>query len=56
MRRDRALTPEQRYQIGFHLIERRLPAGEEVLADLAGGGRNKIATMAKAKLKSAGYV
>jgi hypothetical protein len=26
-----------------------------VLSDLAGGGRGKIAKMAKAKLKSAGY-
>jgi HEAT repeat protein len=55
LRRDRNVSPEQRYHIGFHLIERRHPAGEEVLADLAGSGRNKIATMAKAKLKSAGY-
>jgi hypothetical protein len=55
LRKDRGITPEQRYQIGFHLAERRHPAGEEVLTDLAGAGRNKIATMAKAKLKSAGY-
>jgi hypothetical protein len=55
LRRDRGLTPEQRYQIGFHLVERRHAAGEEVLSDLAGGGRGKIAKMAKAKLKSAGY-
>jgi hypothetical protein len=55
LRRDRLITPEQRYQVGFTLIERRHPAGEEVLADLAGSGRSKIASMAKAKLKSAGY-
>jgi hypothetical protein len=55
LRRDRQVSPEQRYQVGFILVERRHPAGEEILADLAGGGRNKIATMAKAKLKSAGY-
>ena len=55
LRKDRTLSPDQRYQIGFELAERRHPAGEEVLADLAGSGRNKIATMAKAKLKSAGY-
>jgi hypothetical protein len=55
LRRDRSLTPEQRYQIGFHLVEGRQAAGEEVLADLAGSGRGKIAKMAKAKLKSAGY-
>ena len=55
MRKDRQVSPEQRYQIGFILVERRHPAGEEILTDLAGAGRNKIATMAKAKLKSAGY-
>jgi hypothetical protein len=55
LRRDQSLTPEQRYQIGFHLVEGRQAAGEEVLADLAGSGRGKIAKMAKAKLKSAGY-
>ena len=55
LRRDRQVSPEQRYQVGFTLVERRHPAGEEILADLAGGGRNKIAKMAKAKLKSAGY-
>ena len=54
LRRDRNLSPEQRYQVGFILAERRQPAGEEILTDLAGSGRNKIATMAKAKLKSAG--
>jgi hypothetical protein len=55
LRRDRHVSPEQRYQVGFILAERRHPAAEEILADLAGSGRNKIATMAKAKLKSAGY-
>jgi hypothetical protein len=55
LRRDRSLTPEQRYQIGFHLVERRHAAGEDVLSDLAAGGRGKVAKMAKAKLKSAGY-
>jgi hypothetical protein len=55
LRRDRLVTPAQRYQVGFVLVERRQPAGEEVLTDLARAGRNKIATMAKAKLKSAGY-
>ena len=53
LRRDRQLSPEQRYQVGFILVERRHPAGEEILTDLAGSGRSKIATMAKAKLKSA---
>ncbi|HVV53570.1 MAG TPA: hypothetical protein VHO06_28195, partial [Polyangia bacterium] len=56
VRQDRQLGAEQRYQIGFALIERRQAAGEEILADLAAGGRSKVATMARAKLKSAGYV
>jgi HEAT repeat protein len=56
VRKDRQLAPEQRYQIGFALIERRQSAGEEILADLAGSGRSKVAAMAKAKLKSAGYI
>jgi HEAT repeat protein len=55
LRRDRMITPEQRYQVGFSLVERRHPAGEEVLTDLAGSGRSKVASMAKAKLKSAGF-
>jgi hypothetical protein len=55
VRQDRQLGPEQRYQIGFSLIERRDAAGEEILTDLAGSGRSKIAVMAKAKLKSAGH-
>jgi HEAT repeat protein len=55
LRKDRQLDPEQRYQIGFALVERHNAAGEEILSDLAATGRNKIATMAKAKLKSAGY-
>jgi hypothetical protein len=55
VRRDRHLTPEQRYQIGFALVERRHPSGEEILSDLAVQGRSKVAKMAKAKLKSAGF-
>ena len=41
LRKDRQVSPEQRYQLGFVLVERRQPAGEEILADLAGAGRNK---------------
>ena len=55
VRKDRDLEPEQRYQIGFALVERRNAAGEEILSDLAGSGRSKVASMAKAKLKSAGF-
>ena len=36
LRKDRKMSPEQRYQIGFILVERRQPAGEEILTDLAG--------------------
>ncbi len=55
LRKDKTTEPERRYQIGFALMERRHPAGEEILQDLASdGGRSKIARMAKAKLKSAG--
>ena len=54
LRKDRQVSPEQRYQVGFILVERRHPAGEEILTDLAGAGRNKIATMAKAKLRVRG--
>jgi hypothetical protein len=55
LRRDRTLEPEQRYQVGFQLLERRHPAGEEILEDLArDGGRGKVARMARAKLKSGG--
>ena len=46
--------PKQRYQVGFIAGRASPPAGEEILTDLGGSGRNKIATMAKAKLKSAG--
>lgn len=55
VRKDRDLEPDQRYQIGFALIERRNVAGEEILSDLAASGRSKVAAMAKAKLKSAGF-
>ena len=56
LRRDRGFDPALRYQVGFALCERRHPAGEEILGDLARGGRSKIAGMARAKLKSAGFV
>ncbi len=56
LRRDRGLDPALRYQVGFALCERRHAAGEEILSDLARGGRSKVAGMARAKLKSAGYV
>ncbi|MES1208201.1 MAG: HEAT repeat domain-containing protein [Pseudomonadota bacterium] len=55
LRSDRTCGPEQRYQIGFALIERHHPSGEEIMDALArDGGRGKVARMAKAKLRSAG--
>lgn len=56
LRKDRALDDQQRYVVGFHLVERGHPAGEEILTDVAAGGRSKIAKMAKAKLRSAGLL
>lgn len=56
LRKDRALSLEQRYQVGFHFAEQRHPLGEEVLSAVAeAGGRNKLGKMARAKLKSSGF-
>ncbi len=54
VRHDRQLDAEQRYHLGFALIERGQAAGEEILSDLAadGQGRSKVARMAKAKLRT----
>jgi hypothetical protein len=56
LHRDRAVEPEQRYQIGFHFADKRHPLGEEILtAIVEAGGRSKVVQMAKAKLRSAGF-
>ncbi|HEY2899416.1 MAG TPA: hypothetical protein VGL59_02485 [Polyangia bacterium] len=56
LRRDRAVEPEQRYQIGFHFADKHHPLGEEILtAIVEAGGRSKVVQMAKAKLRSAGF-
>jgi hypothetical protein len=56
LRKDRSLDSELRYQIGFHFADKRHPLGEEILFTLAEtGGRSKVAQMARAKLRSAGY-
>jgi HEAT repeat protein len=56
LRKDRALDPETRYQIGFHFAERRHPIGEEILTAVAeAAGRTKVGQMARAKLRSSGY-
>jgi HEAT repeat protein len=55
LRKDRSLEDQQRYEIGFHFIERGHPLGEEALALVAASaGRSKLGQMARAKLKSAG--
>jgi hypothetical protein len=56
LHKDRSLALDQRYHVGFHFAEKRHPLGEEVLTAVADtGGRTKIAKMARAKLKSAGF-
>jgi hypothetical protein len=55
MRRDRALGLEEKFYAGFHFVEAEHPLGEELLEEvLKKGGRKKIATLARNKLKLAG--
>jgi HEAT repeat protein len=50
--KDRAIDLETLYYVGFHFVEEGHPAGDELLERVvAKGGRKKIATMAKNKLK-----
>ena len=56
LRADRRVDGEARYQIGFRLAEDRHAAAEEILGDVASAGRGKVAQMAKAKLRSSGYL
>lgn len=52
MRRDRALTLEEKYYAGFHFIEQDHPLGLDLLEEVVKkGGRKKIARAAKNKLK-----
>jgi HEAT repeat protein len=56
MRKDRTLTDQHRYDVGFQLIERGHPVGEELLSAVSeAAGRNKLGQMARAKLKSSGF-
>ncbi len=56
MRKDRGLTHEHRYWIGFQFAERGHALGEELLSAVAAAaGRTKLGQMARAKLKSAGF-
>lgn len=55
MRKDRSLTPEQLYLVGFRFVEERHELGEELLTAVVDkAGRSKIGKMARAKLKSSG--
>ncbi|MGC4113753.1 MAG: HEAT repeat domain-containing protein [Myxococcales bacterium] len=54
---DKALTPEHRFYVGFHLSEivgLSREIGHEVLVEVS-KGRGKLAKQAKAKLKTTGY-
>ena len=54
LRADRAVELEQLYYVGFCFLEDGMPAGEELLEEVVKqGGRKKIATAAKNKLKLA---
>lgn len=55
LRADRAVELEHLYYVGFCLLEDGVPLGEELLEEVVKkGGRKKIATAAKNKLKLAG--
>jgi len=56
LRADGRVDVEARYQIGFRLADERHAAAEELLGDVASAGRGKVAQMAKAKLRSSGYL
>jgi hypothetical protein len=51
LRKDKALSLDDLYYVGFHFSEEELPLGEEMLRVVVDkGGRAKIAKMAKSKL------
>jgi HEAT repeat protein len=53
LRKDRSLGDQQRYEIGFHFVERGHPLGEEALTLVAASaGRSKLGQMARSKLKT----
>jgi len=57
LRKERSVTLEQMYYLGFHFVERESPLGEELLdAVVKKAGRKKIGVMAKNKLKIAGLL
>jgi hypothetical protein len=54
LRKDRSLTPEQLYYVGFHFVESQSSLGEDILGEVvAKAGRTKIGKAAKNKLKLA---
>ncbi|MBN2358562.1 MAG: HEAT repeat domain-containing protein [Deltaproteobacteria bacterium] len=57
LRKERSVTLEQLYYLGFHFVESESPLGEELLdAVVKKAGRKKIGVMAKNKLKIAGLL
>lgn len=55
MKKDKRLTPEDLYAAGFHLAERDLPGGSELLEEVVRvSPRSKIGKAAKSKLALAG--
>jgi hypothetical protein len=51
LRKDRSLSPEQLYYVGFHFIETQSSLGEDILGEVvAKAGRTKIGKAAKNKL------
>lgn len=55
LRKDRSIDLDALYYVGFHLIEANHPVGEDLLhVVVKKGGRRKIATMARNKLKLTG--
>lgn len=56
LRRDRNIGLDELYQLGFDLVERDHPLGEELLNEVVNkAGRKKLGQMAKNKLQLAGY-
>ncbi|HEX9578796.1 MAG TPA: hypothetical protein VF993_13670, partial [Myxococcales bacterium] len=54
LERDRKISPEARYHVGFHFAEQSVPEvrsqGVSLLEGIAAGGRGKLARAARNKL------
>lgn len=56
LRKDRSIGLDEIYSLGFHLVERDHPLGEELLSEVVHkAGNKKIGKMAQNKLKLAGF-